>query len=166
MQFKLILLSVLLLSSLSFAGEKADSGLAIDEADKIVPDLNSDCDHTNTGLNGVLHRAFANKSSSKDSNTDSSVNNQSENKQSKNKPAESSQSALTKDNDEKKEISKAQTKLVVSDEFSSAQELQLLKFNLLAKAAFNCAKGFTLDAERYLSTANKNLKLELVYQCL
>jgi|GEM_PF-1549518 len=161
MKLKLVLLGVLLLSPLSFAAEKADCGLAIDEADKIVPDPNSDCDHTKTGLNGVLHRAFASKSSSKNSNDDSGAGNQSESRQSENP-----QPLLTKASDEKREISKDQKKLLISDEFSNAQELQLLKFNLLAKAAVNCAKGFSVDAERYLPTVNKNLKLELVYQCL
>ena len=145
MQFKLILLSsILLFSSLVLAGEKADCELAIEEADKLVPDPKSDCDHTKTGLNGVLHRALSNKE----------------------KETEKDKTVETKDAREKKEISVETAQLILTSEFNSAEELQSVKFNMLAKASLECSKGFTLDAERYIPVASRKMKLELVYRCL
>lgn len=144
MWFKLtVLSSLVLVCSLAFAEEKPECGSAVDAADRLVPDSDKHCDYTKTGLNGVLHKAFSGKKNEGEEVVEPKV----------------------QDAKEKKVDVKAD-KVTAKDEFSSPQQLQSVKYSLLEAAAAQCPRGFQLDRERYIPTATKAIKLELIYQCL
>lgn len=144
MWFKLTLLSSLVLvCSMAYAEEKPECGSAVDAADRLAPDSDKHCDYTKTGLNGVLHKAFSGK---------------------KGEGEEAAESKIQEAKEKKVDV-KAD-KLTAKDEFNSPQQLQSVKFSLLEAAAAQCPKGFVLEAERYIPTATKAIKLELTYQCL
>lgn len=145
MRLKLTLLSALLLYGASvIASEKPDCGSAVDAADRLAPASDEGCDYTKTGLNGVLHKALSGKADS----------------------AEDSKEVIVKDANEKNEPAVIGAVRQGKSEFSSASQLQSLKFVLLEKIALECVKGFVVESERYLPTATKTLKLELIYHCL
>lgn len=143
MLLKIIILSLLLLTSASvIADERPECGLAVDAADRLASADDKDCDYTKTGLNGVLHRALSGKT----------------------EPGDDGKDAITKESNDKNEPI---TDIVAGKgEFSSAQQLNTLRFNLLGNAILECPKGFALDAERYLPISKKTMKLELIYHCL
>lgn len=132
-----------MLSSLNiFADElKDDCEAAVDAADRLnTSNADKHCDYSNTGLNGVLHRAFAPKS-------DAQVT--SENKQVVDAAA----------------AKKAQVR-VQAREFDSAQQLMTVRYELLQLSSQECIKGFVVDSERYVPVNAQRLKLELDYHCL
>lgn len=140
--FKKSLLLFVMLSSLNiFADElKDDCEAAVDAADRLNTSADKHCDYSNTGLNGVLHRAFAPKS-------DAQVT--SENKQ-------VVEAAAAK---------KVQVR-VQAREFDSAQQLVAVRYELLQLSSQECTKGFVVDSERYVPVNAQRLKLELDYHCL
>jgi len=136
--------SLVLVCSMAIAEEKPECGSAVDAADRLAPDSDKHCDYTTTGLNGVLHKVFSSKPT-----------------------------ATVEDNAEpvaqelkNKKADLVAAKLIAKGEFSSPQQLQLAKFNLLEAAAAQCPKGFVVESERYFSSLPKSMKLELTYQCL
>jgi len=140
MFLRLTLLIVLLFSCVGvMADEKLECGSAVDAADRLSPAADEHCDYTQTGLNGVLHRALAKSSDAGATNI---------------KEGADSNTVLDK------------PKQNSVHEFSSPQQLQTLKFALLEKVALECPKGFVVEGERYLPTSSKATKLELIYHCL
>ena len=146
---KYLFVFVMLFSTAVFADDECEA--AVDAANRVNPNENKNCDYSNTGLNGVLHRAFNKKS---EVNEDDS----------------SAKAVVAEKTVEAKEsvVSEAAVKsLVQSAEFSSAQQLQTLRFGLIQQTARECARGFVVEGERYLSVAkSKAMKLELIYHCL
>jgi hypothetical protein len=143
---KLILLAALLFSaSIAIADEKPECELAVDAADRLAPGSDDHCDYTKSGLNGVLHKAFSDKSE---------------------KNAEAKNVNEPKVADEKPTKPEDSLASVKSGEFKTAQELQLLRFNLIEAAAMKCPNGFSLDTEQYLPKPNRAMRLELSYHCL
>lgn len=139
---KIAFISLLALCSSSVLALDDDCEAAVDAASRINPNDDIHCDYSNTGLNGVLHRAFAKKS---DSTNDEAANSS----------KESSKAAVSAD-----------TKVPsVNSEFTSAQQLQNLRYALIQKTAQECAKGFVVEGERYLPGV-KGMTLELIYHCL
>lgn len=143
MWFKLTFLSSLaLVCSLALAEEKAECGSAVDAADRLTPDSDKHCDYTKTGLNGVIHRSLARK---------------------KNAGEEIAEPIAQDIKEKKTDVDK----LIAKAEFSSPQQLQLVKFGLLETLTLECTKGFVVEGERYLPIINsQKMKLELIYHCL
>ena len=135
---------------------------AVDAASRVNPDKDKRCDYSNTGLNGVLHRALAKKSESPESVA-------SEEKKLDTKVQSSAQSSLNSAasnpiNLTTKPVDTTKT-LLATGEFTSAQQLQTLRYALIQKAAQECSKGFIVEGERYLPGA-KGTTLEFIYHCL
>jgi hypothetical protein len=139
---KIIFVFLLVSSTCSVFAADDDCEAAVDAANRLNPNEDKHCDYTNTGLNGVLHRAFANKSDSV--NEDSSK--------------ASAESTKTPANAEAKVF-------LVNNEFTSAQQLQTLRYALVQKAAQECRKGFIVEGDRYLPRT-KGMTVELIYHCL
>jgi hypothetical protein len=139
---KKILLFSLLIANFTFAAEDCPPAAEVAEAQN--PNAYKDCDYSEKGLNGVLHRALKKKTDAAEQ-TESSA-----------KPVE----AIVK---EDQVVAK---NFLAKGEFNSAQQLQNLRFGLIQKAADNCPKGFLLESEKYLPQADKSMKLELLYHCL
>lgn len=127
------------------ASDKEDCEAAVDVAGRME---DTKCDYSNTGLNGVLHRAFAKKSEATDDESNAKRAVKSESKS----PVSSS--------------SVSSEAVVISGTFSSAAELGVIRFSLIEKAARQCTKGFVVDAERYLPVSSSAMSLEFVYRCL
>src|SRR6187402_1652588 len=65
---KSLLLVLLVFSQIIYADELPDDcEAAVDAADRLNSDSNKHCDYSKTGLNGVLHKAFANKEAASES---------------------------------------------------------------------------------------------------
>jgi hypothetical protein len=144
MWITLLVCAVLLCPCLgATAGEQSECGLAVDAADRLAPDADKDCDYTKTGLNGVLHKAFAGKKEAASASLAATV------------PAPNNLSAAL-----------ATANLIAKAEFTSAQQLQAVKFGLLEAAALKCPQGFVLESEQYVPAAPKTMTLALTYQCL
>lgn len=145
---KLIGLFILIISAqMTFAAEE-ECPPAAEMAEAQNQNLYKNCDYSDKGLNGVLHRALGKKKDNADEETIQEV-----------KPAVKAV--------QEKSTKVADVELKKPDEFSSAAQLQLVKFNALEKLSRECAKGFVVEGERYLPVANtKSLKLELIYHCL
>ena len=144
---KLIGLFILIITAqMSFAAEE-ECPPAAEMAEAQNQNLYKNCDYSDKGLNGVLHRALGKKKDAADEDIVQET-----------KPA-------VKVAQEK--VIKAEADLKKPDEFSSAAQLEVVKFNALEKLSRECTKGFVLDGERYLPVANtKSLKLEFIYHCL
>ncbi len=138
-----VLVSFAFVCSMALAEEQLECGSAVEAADRLAPDSDKHCDYTKTGLNGVIHKALSGRKSDGELLVESKV----------------------QDSKDKQANSKLD-KLVVNDEFSSPQQLQLVKYSLLKAASGQCPKGFNVEAERYIPTATEALKLELIYRCL
>src|SRR6187402_2590026 len=138
---KSLLLVLLVFSQIIYADELPDDcEAAVDAADRLNSDSNKHCDYSKTGLNGVLHKAFANKAAASEQATKAVVAEQTP------KVAAAVTSNLPR---------------AIAREFDSAQQLNVLRYELLQLAAKDCAAGFVLVEERYLPVADKRLKLEL-----
>ncbi len=158
MFYKIILAVIFVfLGTKAFATGQEECGPAVEEADKLAAGTDSNCDYTQKGLNGVIHRALSSKDKSgqagdqkiKDvkTNTPSSDNLKA--------PVERNQTALEG------------LGYPERGEFKSAEQLPQVKFALLEKVALECTKGFVIEGERYLATRSAGtLKLELIYHCL
>jgi hypothetical protein len=143
---KIVLLLSLMLASLAYAEE--DCPPAAEAAATQNPNAYKDCDYSNTGLNGMLHRSW--KKKKEESEEQESV------------AAGATKGALAETTAEV-----TQTKnLLAKGVFSSAQQLQTLRFTLIQNSALECPKGFLLESEKYLPQPDKTTKLELQYHCL
>lgn len=141
-----------------FAKDKQEEcGPAVDNADQLA--AAKECDYSDSGLNGVLHRTLSGKkksSATEDANKDAQIN--------KEQKREADASKVVIDENQKVVDKKS---ILKNDEFSSPQQLQSVKFALLEKLALECSKGFVVEGERYLPVKNTNaLKLELIHHCL
>lgn len=152
MKKHLVVCALLFCTNFAFAKDD-DCPSAVDAAEAQNPNAYKDCDYSKTGLNGALHRVFAKSKESEDASKEAPV------KEPANKELAEKSSQPTATAAEK-------TKLITASEFSSAQQLQTLKFALLEKVALECTKGFVVEGERYLPTSTKATKLELIYHCL
>lgn len=133
--------SLMLVSTLALAEESPDCGNAVDAADRLAPSFDEHCDYTKTGLNGALHKAFSGKT------TEASLG---------------AASSATARFEPKAELAP----LVAKGEFSSAPQLQTLKFSLLETAGLKCQQGFTLLAEQYFPAPSRAMTLVLTYRCI
>lgn len=132
------------------AAEKEECGPAVDEADKLAAGADAKCDYKNTGLNGVLHRAWSGKKKAEGSPEDAKIA-----KEATEQPIEKNTKAVEKAND------------LAPGEFRYPQQLPQVKFTLLEVLASECSKGFVVEGERYSPVKNsKVMKLELIYHCL
>jgi len=137
----LLLLVMLSFVSSAFAEElKDDCEAAVDSADRLNADANKHCDYSKTGLNGVLHKAFAKKSDDSEG-------------------GEIKQAADTA-------VTKNVLSRSLSREFDSAQQLMIVRYELLQVSAQQCVKGFVIESERYLPVNAQRLKLEFDFHCL
>lgn len=139
---KKILLLTLLFAGTASADEECPSAAEMAEAQN--PNAYKDCDYSDKGLNGILHRTFKKKADKEEANV----------------PADKSVEVVAK---EEQVVVK---NTLLKGEFNSAQQLQSLRFSLIQKASADCPKGFLLESEKYLPQADKTLKLELLYHCL
>lgn len=140
---------LLVLACNCFAEEK-DCPPAAEVAETQNPNAYKDCDYSNTGLNGMLHRSWKKKVE------ESEEQDEIASSKSKNSSVEPG----VKDNS-------LQTKAILAKGvFNSAQQLQTLRFALIQNALAECPKGFLLESEKYLPQADKAMKLELLYHCL
>ena len=136
---RISVLMLLLFTQVIYANELPDDcEAAVDAADRLNADSNKHCDYSKTGLNGVLHKALANK-----------------------KSAPEPTANLAADT-----LATASLPQVVTREFDSAQQLSAVRYDAIQLASRECAAGFVVRGERYLPVAEKRLKLELSYQCL
>lgn len=155
---KYLLVFIILFSSVAFAEDECEP--AVDAANRVNPNENKNCDYTNTGLNGVLHRAFAKKSEKAAEENPSA------------EAAVAGKAVTDKVATEKTEArdvlnETAVKSLAASAEFSSPQQLQNLRFALIQQTSRECVKGFVIEGERYLPIPkSKAMKLELIYHCL
>lgn len=162
---------VILISSFAGAGElNDDCETAVDAADRLGSDVNKECDYSNVGLNGVLHRALANKekaSIDKKAN-DVKLNTEDNSEISNKKIAEASSAGVAQKDSAtiNSGIAKRPLPPVVSAEFGTSQQLATARYDLVRKIARECPAGFVMNEERYLPTENNLLKLELIYRCL
>jgi len=139
---KKFLLLNLLFISVAYAEE--DCPPAADVAAAQNPNAFKDCDYSNTGLNGVLHRTFKKKEDKADQDI----------------------TTLKTSESITKEDLPVNNQLLAKGVFNSAQQLQTLRFALIQNAAVECPKGFLLESEKYIPAADKTIKLELLYHCL
>jgi len=145
----LTICALLVLSQLSHADEE-ECPAAVDAAEAQNQNLYKNCDYSEKGLNGVLHRAFSGKKNE----ADEDIKEQGDIRNGSAKPVV-----------EKKVVSK--TELLKEGEIASAAQLPMIKFAALEKLALECTNGFVVEGERYLPVKNsKALKLELIYHCL
>ena len=133
---------MLFFAAVSYADD--DCPTAAEAAEAQNPNAYKNCDYTKSGLNGVLHRAL------KENSSDSEVT--------KNSTENINQKLVA--------LSKNDSESNSSAEFSTAQQLQFVRFRLIQKAGNECVKGFVIDSERYIPTQSKSLALDLVYHCL
>lgn len=141
---KILLLSVLM-SSYVYAAD--DCPPAAEVAETQNPNAYKDCDYSNTGLNGALHRSWKKKMEQSDAD-------EPDKKDAAVKMEQAKEEAIQSKN------------ILAKGEFNSAQQLQNLRFGLIQKASTDCPKGFLLESEKYLPSADKAMKLELLYHCL
>ncbi len=141
---------LLVLAHCVYAGDE-ECPAAVDAAEAQNHNLYKNCDYSDKGLNGVLHRALAGKN--KEANEDEPSR---DTKAVEPRPAADKSQKTTDKNEAQK-----------TGEFASAQQLQLVKLNALENLAQECTKGFVVEGERYLPVINsKAMKLELIYHCL
>lgn len=144
-----------------FAGElNEDCESAVDAADRLGSDVNKECDYSNTGLNGVLHRAVAKKEKSvvdKSSNAETIAETSSKNVKTivGSTPSDNATTSAVKP-----------LFRMISAEFGTAQQLANARYELIRKVSQECTAGFALNKESYLSTENALLKLQITYSCL
>ena len=146
----LAIFMLLLLAHGAYA-EEDECPAAVDAAEAQDHNRYKNCDYSDKGLNGVLHRALAGKK-----------NETGEDEKPQETKSTKAQALVEKNQKpaEKNEVQK-------NGEFSSAQQLHVVKFSLLEKLALECTKGFVVEGERYLPVINsKSMKLELIYHCL
>ncbi|MES2823954.1 MAG: hypothetical protein V4732_10165 [Pseudomonadota bacterium] len=152
---------VILCSSASVLAADLDNDCesAVDTADKLGSPISKECDYSNTGLNGVLHRAVANKEKAVvDKNSKDKVNAEVNNK---------SLQTTTDIAPINSAINNAVKPLlrVLSAEFATVQQLVSARYDLIHRASQDCSSGFVLEKESYLPAENKLLKLQLTYSC-
>ena len=136
---------VLLSTSTVFAEELKDGcEPAVDAADRLQADADKHCDYSNTGLNGVLHRALNKK---------------------ENLPM-AAEPLVQKTAANAVALDAPTPRFKLSAEFNSAQQLVNQRYELLQKAAHECSKGFAVNSEHYLPVSAKSMTIELSYQCL
>jgi len=128
-------------------------GNAVDDADSMNVNQ-QDCDYTDEGLNGVLHKAFK----------------------------QGSEGAVLETADEKPVAVKTQTATVAVASANKATSgvipfmlrvevdqwpsVALARTQLLPKAMEKCAKGFAIEREEYRSLAMGRIALSIEFSCL
>lgn len=147
---KIITICMLLLTTHFVYAAEDECPPAAEMAEAQNHNAYKNCDYSDKGLNGVLHRALAKKGESGEVTK--------EEKEAKN---ESTKAV------EKAQKNSDKTVSLKDDEFASPQQLQSVKFVLLERLASECTKGFVVEGERYLPVTNsKAMKLQLIYHCL
>lgn len=153
-----------------FAGElDKDCESAVDAADRVGSDITKECDYSNVGLNGVLHRAIANKEQAVDKkhSDEKSAETSSKNVKTTANVADAPPTGIPlPDAAINIATGKKPSLQVVSAEFGTSQQLATARYELIRNASLECAAGFVLDKERYLPIGNKVMRLELTYSCL
>ncbi len=154
-----------------FAGElNKDCESAVDAADRVGSDITKECDYSNVGLNGVLHRALANKEQSVDkkSSDETSIAASSKKVKTTANLTETPSAGIPPADSAATNIATGirPSLQVVSAEFGTSQQLASTRYELIRRMYRECAAGFLLNKESYLPAENKLLKLELTYSCL
>lgn len=126
---------------------------AVDAADRLNSDNSKHCDYSKTGLNGVLHKAFANKAAASEQGAKEA--------QSPKVTAPEQAAKVIADTAAPANLPRA-----LAREFDSAARLNTVRYELLQLASKECAAGFVLLDERYLPSADKRLTFVLNYRCL
>lgn len=156
----LFLVVMLCSSAFAFAADLDDNcESAVDAADKIGSPINKECDYSNTGLNGVLHRAFAKKETAVvDKNSNEATNTEANNKNAQTTISIAPIKSVTTD------VVKPLLR-VLNAEFGTVQQLAAVRYELIRKASEECTTGFVLEKESYIPAENKLLQLQLTYSC-
>ncbi len=161
LRIELVLAIALMLSSaaLVFAAEPDNEcEPAVDAADRLGSDINQNCDYSNTGLNGVLHRALANTEKSSVEKKDLA--------DAKLVPATTSVAVQLSSSVSADNRASVPASLLTSNSFSNSQQFATARFELILKIRDVCIKGFVVDSESYIPSETKSLKLALAYRCL
>lgn len=151
-----------LLTSAAFADDEC--GAAVDAADSMNVNQ-KECDYSDKGLNGFLHKAFKKGNDgavleTTDSNPSSLASAQEENIQ-RNSSASVKSYALT---ESKQPVKKAQG-FSLEVEVDQWANLPVARAQLLPKALEKCGKGFSITGEHYRSLAMGRIELQLQFEC-
>ncbi|MES2674693.1 MAG: hypothetical protein V4660_10665 [Pseudomonadota bacterium] len=136
---------------------------AVDAADKLGSPISKECDYSNTGLNGVLHRAVAKKEKAvvgKSFSDDASASASSKNVE----ISTGSAVVNTANNSATNNVAESLLRVIFA-EFETMQQLASARYELIREASQDCSNGFVLERESYFPTRNKLLKLQLTYSC-
>lgn len=139
---------------LAFAAHAADEcEAAVDAADSM--NLNQkDCDYTDEGLNGVLHKAF--KKGSEGAVLETAAENPVDEKM----PATGGAQNLPRNSIQTKKV------LSLSVEVDQWSSVVLARTQLLPKAMEQCANGFSVEREHYRPLAMGRISLSIEFICL
>ncbi len=152
---KKFIVCLCLFFSLAAVANEDECEAAVDAASRVNPNEDKNCDYSNTGLNGVLHRAFAKKQTEDGKAVDEKNS------------AEISNTVVAPNSSVSGEAAKlVSSGKVGSAEFASAQELERVRYELIKQAQKACSKGFVVQGERYLPIVSSSMRLELLYYCL
>lgn len=144
----LITLAFVSVAQICFAAEE-ECPPAADAAEAQNHNLYKNCDYSNKGINGVLHRAMTKKKLESDETTPP------------NKISD------VKEDSNITSVAEKNAGVQKKPGINSAQQLQQLRLASLEKLAQECVNGFVVEGERYLPRPDSNaLKLELIYHCL
>lgn len=164
---KYLFCSAILLSINPICAAELQDGCepAVDAADRLNSNTNKNCDYSNTGLNGVLHRALSKKNEAGAETVIEKEPSKALSKEQGNKePADKEKTVGM--NSSTISSSKKDLAYTLKGEFSSAQQLASVRYELVRKATQECVKGFAIDGEHYLPVSAELMKLELSFHCL
>lgn len=135
----------------AYADDTCES--AVDAADSMNVNQ-KDCDYTDEGLNGALHKAF--KQGSEGAVLETSV---------ENSATATKQVAVIAGAQANKDIA-AQKYLLLQVEVDQWPNVALARTQLLPKAMAQCAKGFSIVRENYRPLAMGRIALSIEFSCL
>lgn len=134
-----------------YADDNCES--AVDAADSMNVNQ-KDCDYTNEGLNGVLHKAF--KQGSEGAVLETSVEN----------PANVTAPAAVIAGAQASKTPATPKYLLLQVEVDQWPSVALARSQLLPKAMEQCAKGFSIVRENYRPLAMGRIALSIEFSCL
>lgn len=145
---------MLLLACSAFTYAETECGAAVDAADSMNVNQ-KECDYTDEGLNGVLHRAF--KKGSEGAVLETGTKNSTDDK----KLATDIAAA---------QVNKSPLRTAAVFSFSAEADqwssVTLARAQLLPKAMERCNKGFSIRSENYRPLAMGRIALTLEFSCL
>ena len=119
----------------------------------------ADCDYSNKGLNGVLHKAFkrGEEGATLETNTDANTNKDLANKNN----IQQSSEKLEKNKSEKINAKS----FLLNTEATKWVDTFTVRIQLLSNAMEKCGKGFTVLEETYRPLASGSLGLTMRFEC-